>query len=281
MRLFILLSTFLNSSTGTTMKTIYKRSIALLMYCGLLACSTTTDVMADKKITQIFLAGDSTMAIKDPKDFPETGWGVPFATFFNDSVKVVNLAVNGRSTRTFIEEGRWQALIKDLQPGDYVFIQFGHNDQSEHKVDRYTTPQQYRANLNRFIDEVESKQANPILLTPVVRRHFDENGKLKQTHPYADIVRDIAGKRPEVVFIDAEKITHDYFEKMGDEESKLRFMHLEAGLHPNYPIGMMDDTHYNELGAREVAQLILLDLKSRKHPLTDMLREADPKHLQQ
>ena len=228
---------------------------------------------------QVFMAGDSTMAIKEPSAYPETGWGVPFATFFNDSTKVVNLAKNGRSTRTFISEGLWQQVTNNLHAGDYVFIQFGHNDEVPSKVDRYTTSEQYQANLNSFIQDVEQAQANVILMTPVIRRKFGNDGKLTPTHPYAQLVREVALEHPEIVFIDMQKITHDYFEAMSPEASALRFMHLEPGLNPNYPDGRSDDTHYNELGAREAAQLVLLELKRINHPVVQLIRPADPKHL--
>src|SRR5687767_7580670 len=116
----------------------------------------------------VFLAGDSTMAAKRPEKRPETGWGEFLQQHFDDrKVRVDNHAMNGRSTRTFIAEGRWQAVVDRLKPGDYVFIQFGHNDSSKEKVDRYTPPEDYRANLVRFVAEVRAKKATPVLLTPV------------------------------------------------------------------------------------------------------------------
>ena len=224
------------------------------------------------------MAGDSTMSIKDIKDYPETGWGVPFAVFFDDSIAVQNLARNGRSTRTFIGEGRWQKILDNLQPGDFVVIQFGHNDESEHKVDRYTTPVQYKGNLTRFIREARNKGASPLLLSPITRRYFDGDGNIKHTHPYAPLTREVA-RAEQVDFIDMDAITRDYFQQLGDTKSALRFLHIAPGLHPNYPNGVRDDTHLNQLGAREVAQLVLQELKKMKHPLAEKLRKPDPKHL--
>ena len=132
---------------------------------------------------QLFMAGDSTMSIKEVKDYPETGWGMPFSIFFNDSIDVKNRAKNGRSTRTFISEGLWAGIINELNKDDFVIIQFGHNDQSKDKVDRYTTPEQYKQNLVNFIAAVRAKQAQPLLMTPVTRRNFDEKGQIKDTHP--------------------------------------------------------------------------------------------------
>lgn len=219
------------------------------------------------------------MSAKDTKDFPETGWGVPFGLFFDESVRVHNMARNGRSTRTFIEEGRWAALVAALRPGDFVLIQFGHNDESLHKPDRYTPPEDYRANLARMVDEARATGASVILMTPVVRRYFSEDGKLEPSHSYPPLVRALAAEQ-EVTLIDMEQVTRDYFASLGDRDSALRFMHIAPGLHPNYPNGVRDDTHFNQLGAREVAQLVLLELRAIDHPLVSRLRPVDPKHLQ-
>ena len=256
------------------MNVIKKCSILFAFFLSICAAV----VEAEVRDTYVFLAGDSTMSEKELKDYPETGWGTPFSWFFNDTITVENLAKNGRSTRTFISEGRWENLTSSLKTGDFVFIQFGHNDASKHKKDRYTSPAEYEKNLTQMISDVETEGANPILLSSVVRRHFDDTGKLKKTHPYSDIVKKVA-KKTGVTFLDMEKITHDYFQAMGDEQSALRFMHIEPNLNPNYPNGVRDNTHFNPLGALEVAQLVLSELKKIKHPLASRLRDVDPKHL--
>lgn len=228
--------------------------------------------------TQLFMAGDSTMAEKHPKDYPETGWGMPFSHFFNEHLRVVNLAKNGRSTRTFIEEGLWQQIIDNLKEGDFVIIQFGHNDEVVKKKDRYTTPEQFSENLTDMISQVREKGASAILLSPVTRRYFDDAGKIELTHPYSELVYKIA-KQTKVTFIDMDSISRAYFETQGDVLSSLRFMHIQPGLHPNYPNGVKDNTHFNQLGAREIAQLVLVELRKIQHPLLDFLRVPDPKHL--
>lgn len=228
----------------------------------------------------IFMAGDSTMANKQASDWPETGWGVPFAIFFNADYTVDNRAMNGRSTRTFISEGRWQAIADQLKAGDYVFIQFGHNDESPAKVDRYTTPEQYKANLTRFVHDVRAKKAEPILLSPITRRNFDAAGKIQETHvEYSPLSRQVA-QAEKVVFIDLDSITRAHFQAEGDAGSRLRFMHIPPNIHPNYPKGVSDNTHLNELGAREVAQLVLAELKRIQHPLAQQLRTPDSKHME-
>ncbi|WP_111978703.1 rhamnogalacturonan acetylesterase [Algibacillus agarilyticus] len=255
-------------------KSTIKKRIILSLVGGVLM-TLTSQVLA----LTIHMAGDSTMSIKDPKDYPETGWGVPFATFFADDINVANYAKNGRSTRTFIEEGIWGTLINTVKPHDYVIIQFGHNDESARKKDRFTTPKQYQENLQRFINDVKTKQAYPILMSSITRRYFADNGKLKETHPYAPLVQKVALQNPDVTFIDMERLTRDYFNQLGDQASAIRFMHIKPGLHPNYPNGVRDDTHLNQMGAREVAQLVLVALRTMQHPLAAKTRPVDPKHL--
>lgn len=226
----------------------------------------------------VYMAGDSTMAFKPVKDHPETGWGMPFSLFFDESVKVENRAMNGRSTRTFIEEGRWDSIEKSLQPGDFVIIQFGHNDESEQKKDRYTTPEAYKANLARFIRETRAKGATPLLMSPITRRYFNEDGTIKHTHPYSPLSREVA-KQEKVDFIDMDTITREHFQQQGDENSTLRFLQIPPNTHPNYPNGVRDNTHLNQLGAREVAQLALKEMKKMDHPLAKKIRKPEAKHL--
>lgn len=216
----------------------------------------------------VYLIGDSTISIKEKKAYPETGWGMPFVHFFDSTVMVENHAKNGRSTRTFISENRWQPIEAKLKAGDYVFIQFGHNDESKEKTDRYTTPEQYALNLERFISETKAKGAVPVLLTPVSRRKFI-NGTAQETHAeYSALVRKVAVTK-QVAFIDLDKLSLELYQKMGEDKSKLLFLQFEAGEHPNYPDGKVDNTHFSELGARLIAQLVLSEVKKLKLGLAD------------
>jgi lysophospholipase L1-like esterase len=215
-----------------------------------------------KPETRIFLAGDSTMSIKETKSYPETGWGMPFAFFWNAEVAVVNKAKNGRSTRTFIEEGIWSSIMDEMSAGDYVLIQFGHNDESKEKVDRYSTPDQYKANLEKFVTETRNNSGIPILLSPVSRRKFDKQGLALETHAeYSAFVREVSQKL-NVPFIDLDAMSRELYQQMGEENSKLLFLQLKPGEHPNYPEGKDDNTHFNELGARLIAQLVLREMKN-------------------
>jgi lysophospholipase L1-like esterase len=212
-------------------------------------------VSFQKKSITLFMAGDSTMSIKKTDKYPETGWGMPFEKMFNETVKVDNRAANGRSTKTFISEGKWRTIIDDAKEGDFVMIQFGHNDQSKDKEDRYTSPEEYKRNLITFIAEVRSKKAIPILLTPIVRRRFDKEGKFYDVHGvYPNLVREVA-KEQQVLLIDMHQKTEQLLIKYGKEESKKMFLHLDSAQHINYPTGKKDDTHLNEYGAQLFAEL--------------------------
>jgi lysophospholipase L1-like esterase len=216
---------------------------------------------------KIWLCGDSTMAIKQTKAYPETGWGMPFVYFWDSTVEVKNLAKNGRSTRTFISEGLWQQAMDGMQEGDFVILQFGHNDEVKEKVGSYTAPDQYKANLSRFINETRSKKAIPILLTPVSRRKFDSAGKQVQTHEYySELVREVASQE-KVLFIDIDTQSQALYQQLGKDVSAHMFLQLQAGEHPNYPDGKIDNTHFNELGARWIAQMVLKNIKALNTPL--------------
>ena len=218
--------------------------------------------------TKIWLIGDSTMADKEIKAYPETGWGMPFEHFFDSTVTVDNRAKNGRSTKSFIAEGRWDAVEKDLKAGDYVLIQFGHNDEVPTKAN-YTPEDQFEANLIRFIKESRNKQAIPILITPVARRKFDTAGHIMETHAvYAAIVRKVAAAQ-NTPLIDLDKESQVLLAQLGPEYSKFLFDYLTPGEHPNYPQGREDDTHFNELGARRMAEIVLADLRTLKLRLAE------------
>ncbi|MBX2963522.1 MAG: rhamnogalacturonan acetylesterase [Cyclobacteriaceae bacterium] len=233
------------------------------LLCALFFSSLMSFFVKQTKPT-VYLIGDSTMASKAVTAYPETGWGMPFAYFFDSSVEVQNHAMNGRSTRTFITEGRWQTVADHLKAGDYVFIQFGHNDESKDKTDRYTSPEDYKKNITRFVNETRTKGATPVLLTPVGRRKFDAQGNVQASHPeYSPLVVEVAGTL-NVPFIDLDKRSQALYQQVGAENSKLLFLQLKPGEHPNYPEGRDDNTHFNELGARLIAQIVLEEIRNLK-----------------
>jgi len=221
----------------------------------------------------IWMAGDSTMAEKQPDKRPETGWGESFGRLFRDGeVRIANRAMNGRSTRTFISEHRWQAIVDSTKRGDYVFIQFGHNDESPEKTDRYTPPADFRANLARMVDDIRAKGATPVLLTPVRRRKFDESGQLVDTHgEYPDLVRGVAAER-KVALIDLHRSSGDALSRFGPDSSRALFLQLKPGENPNYPNGVEDNTHFRPRGAELMAELAAKELRTAVPSLAAHLR---------
>ena len=227
-------------------------------------------VMPAKEKVTIWMCGDSTMSIKEKKAYPETGWGMPFVYFWDSTVTIENLAKNGRSTSSFRNERLWQIFLDKAGEGDYVFIQFGHNDEVATKK-TYTTETEFKNNLKQYVSEARNKKVTPILLTPMARRKFDAAGKIEGTHDvYSQIVRDVA-KEEKIILFDMDKITQQLYQRFGIENSKLLFMQLKPNEHPNYPDGKEDNTHFNELGARLVAQLVLGEIKKQIPELSDKM----------
>jgi lysophospholipase L1-like esterase len=240
--------------------------LSLILLSGVFASAQKSPIV-------VYFAGDSTMAEKKPEKRPETGWGERFQQYFNASKVVIeNHAQNGRSTKTFISENRWQAIVDKLKKGDYVFIQFGHNDQSKEKGERYTPPEDFKRNLARMVANVRAKKANPILLTPVMRRRFDKDGKFYDAHgEYPDLTRSVA-KDLKVPLIDMHRSSEKLIVKYGVEDSRRLFLQLKAGENPNYPNGIEDNTHFSPLGAEEMAKLAVAEITESKIGLRKHLK---------
>jgi lysophospholipase L1-like esterase len=211
------------------------------------------------------------MANKKAEVYPETGWGQVFQDYFDASVKVANHAVNGRSTKSFLTEGRWKVVLDSLKRGDFVFIQFGHNDEKIDKPLLYTDPQTtYQQNLEKYITETRKKGATPILLTPIVRRKFDAAGKLVDTHgKYPEAVRELAS-RLKVKFIDMQVLTFNWVQPMGDEPSKK--IYLWTPPDQKFPEGRKDDTHLSVEGAKAFAGLVANEVAKMKVSLAKHTR---------
>jgi len=218
-----------------------------------------------KQIT-VYTIGDSTMANKKAEVYPETGWGQVFQNYFDAKVRVSNHAVNGRSSKSFIDEGRWKVVLDSLKRGDYVFIQFGHNDEKADKPAVYADPSTtYRTNLEKYIVETRAKGATPILLTSIVRRKFDGSGKLVDTHgKYPDAVHEVAANL-KVKLIDMQLLTHSLISSMGDEPSKK--MYLWTAPDQKFAEGRKDDTHLSVEGAKTFAGLVAKEVRKLKTPL--------------
>ena len=227
--------------------------------------------------TTIHLMGDSTMAEKDLSDGkPERGWGMMFPNFVDSTFRVVNYAQNGRSTKSFIDRGLWDIVEYALQPGDYVFIQFGHNDAKEADPERYAPAfGAYQENLRTFIRGAREKGATPILLTPVARRWF-KDGKLdRDCHgDYPAAMKQVAEEMG-VTLLDITTPTLDWIESLGDEASRPYFMHLPKGQYACAPLGKEDNTHTVASGARKVTEIVCEALKAQVPAIGEHLVRYD------
>ena len=242
-------------------------------FACLLISMITLLPLAPKPPVKIFMIGDSTMANKSPDVFPETGWGQVFGEYFTSDVTIDNRAMNGRSTKSFINEKRWDSVLEGLKPGNYVFIEFGHNDEKVEKPGVGTTLDEYRANLIKFVSETREKKGIPILMTPVARRNF-VNGVLQDTHGmYPDVVREVATKY-NVAFIDMQRKSEMVIRQLGDEQSKALWNWVEPGKYKYYPNGMKDNTHFNPAGARRMAQLAIDGLFDLELPLKNYVKQG-------
>lgn len=250
---------------------------------------------ADNVVT-VFMIGDSTMANKSlDAGNQERGWGHVLGGFFSENIRVENHAVNGRSSKSFIDEGRWQEVLDRIRPGDYVLIQFGHNDEKADEK-RHTDPgTTFDANLRKFVTETRSKGGIPVLFNSIVRRNFGENAnaiasddvrsekstaveegdKLVDTHgKYLDSPRNVA-REMKICFIDLNDATRKLVESYGVEGSKKLFMWIPEGVSPACPKGRQDNTHLNVFGARKVASLAADSLASHFPELAKEVRHYD------
>lgn len=226
--------------------------------------------------TTIYLIGDSTMANKvKPDENPERGWGQVLPTFFNDNTIIDNRAVNGRSTKSFIAEKKWEAVYKVLKSGEYVFIQFGHNDEKVADSLRYTNPHTaYRYNLIRFVTEARQKGAIPILFSSVARRNFNEQGVLIGSHGEYTMETRLVAQDYKVPFIDMEYFSELLETSYGPEKSKQLHLYFKAGEIPYYPEAKEDNTHFSLKGATEIAKLAVNQIKLMENPLLERLQKA-------
>ncbi|WP_296258583.1 pectinesterase family protein [uncultured Phocaeicola sp.] len=265
------------------------------LLCMMLAVLFLSAFRSDRVIT-VYMIGDSTMANKSlDAGNQERGWGHVLGGYFTEDVRVENHAVNGRSSKSFIDEGRWDAVVNKIRPGDYVFIQFGHNDE---KADpkRHTDPgTTFDENLRKFVRETRAKGGIPVLFNSIVRRNFGANPQavaaddvrseqsddivegdtLVDTHgKYLDSPRNVA-REMGVTFIDLNKATKELVESMGVEGSKELFMWIPKGVSPACPKGRQDNTHLNVYGARKVAKLAVQAIEKQISELGKYVRYYD------
>ncbi len=214
----------------------------------------------------IHIIGDSTASIKLDEKRPEHGWGELFHLYFNDKVTIKNYAKNGESTKSFKDRGLFSEARKNFRPGDYLIIQFGHNDSKIIDPEKFTFPlSTYQDNLKYYVDEARKLNVEPIIFSSISRRYFIcEKVLEKRTvglYPYA--AKNFANNYG-VKFIDMYKNTYKLYKYLSDTNSRKMFMHLLPNEHINYPNGLIDNTHLNNYGARVIASLVAQSLFKSK-----------------
>ena len=211
---------------------------------------------------RIYLIGDSTCQTNTKETYPQTGWGQVFCNYINNDYEVINLAKNGRSSKSFYDEGLFKEVEENIKPGDLLFIQFGHNDEKEDEVrhkDPFTT---YQEQLKYYIDVAKKHKAIPILLSSIYRRHFDEYGKVKDNcHLNYPQAMEALAKKEKVIYIDMCELTKQELIKIGDKASKEYFMNFKPNIYENYPEGKEDNTHLRPKGAKLICDLLVEEIK--------------------
>ncbi len=207
--------------------------------------------------TTIYMAGDSTMQSYSAMQAPQEGWGQQFGRYFAGGVVVENHSIGGRSSKSFMVDGRLDVVLREIKPGDYFFVSFGHNDASAGNPERYASPEDYKMYLARYIDGARQRGATPVLLTPVGRRDFNTiTQEFNVSFPdYVKAAREVAEER-QVQLIDLSELSIAHFNKIGLAASEKLFLYAYPGQYPKYPNGINDNTHFSGYGAQVIAGLV-------------------------
>ncbi|MDP9700212.1 fibronectin type 3 domain-containing protein [Paenibacillus intestini] len=224
----------------------------------------------------LYLAGDSTMQTYNPYWEPQAGWGQMFPSFFNDTVEIKNHSIGGRSSKSFIFQGRLDEILRVIRPGDYLFVQFGHNDATISVPDRYASPADYKIYLKTYIDGVRQRGATPILVTPMGRRDFNAStGKFNVSFPeYVQAAKEVASEN-NVLLIDLSKLSIEYYDSIGPEATLSVFLHVAPGIYQAFPNGVADNTHFQEYGAIQIARMVAGAVRELDIPLADAVKDAE------
>ena len=237
-------------------------------------CLASLKIEPINDVVTVFLAGNSTVVDQDNE--PWGSWGQMIPRFFNENICFANYAESGESANTFIAAKRLKKALTQMKPGDYVFMEFGHNDQKQ-KGPGKGAFYSYMTSLKTFIDETRAHGAHPVLVTPTQRRSFGADGKIQDTHEdYPDAMRWLAAKE-NVPLIDLNEMTRTLYEAMGVEASKKAFVHYPAGTYPGQTKAFEDNTHFNPYGAYQIAQCVIEGMKKAVPELAKHLK-IDPSY---
>ena len=239
-----------------------------ISFCGPMPAVQSIKIEPAADVTTVFLCGNSTVV--DQEDEPWASWGQMITRWFDDKVAIANYAESGLSATTFLAQGRLDKILTQLKQGDYVIVEFGHNDEKEKKPGDGAW-YSYSRNLKIFADRVKAAGGNIIFCTPTARRAF-KNGRNSNTHgDYPEAMKTVA-KRENVPYIELTQMSTSLYEALGEEKSKCALVHYPLGTFPGQEKALADNTHFNPFGAWQIAKMIVMGLKQLNSPLVEHLR---------
>ena len=230
-------------------------------------------ITAKDNLTVVYLAGDSTVTDQDVE--PWASWGQFITNYFDDSVVVANYAYSGSSLSSFKNGNRLKKILTQIKKGDYLFVEFGHNDEKI-KGEGNGAWGSYSVLLTEFVQSAKEKGAIPILVTPTQRRFFNENGTLKETHGEFPAAMRAVAQKNNVALIDITKMTTELYEAWGDEPSRKAFVQYPANTFPGQEKALDDNTHFNSFGANEIALCVLKGIRQLDIPLKKQIKKQTP-----
>lgn len=237
-------------------------------------------IVPDTAVTTLFLCGNSTVV--DQAKEPWTSWGQMAPRWFNDQIAISNHAESGLTATSFLHQNRLDKILTMMKKGDWVFCEFGHNDQKEHGPGAGAW-YNFSYALKIFIDKVRKAGGNIVFITPTERRFWkDHNTHIRETHgDYPEAMR-VAAKREGVPLIELHYMTRTFFESLGFEDSKRALVQYPANTFPGQTKALADNTHFNPYGAYEVAKMVIMGMKENHLPMVEYLRkdwkDFDPAH---
>jgi arylsulfatase A-like enzyme/lysophospholipase L1-like esterase len=246
----------------------------------ILSFMCTFHAFAAEQVPRLYVIGDSTAASYPKERFPLTGWAQVLQEYVDETnIEVVNRASSGRSSKSYLDEGLWTPIQEALKSGDFVFIQFGHNDQKQSDLKRYTEPYgSYTEHLQRYVDDTRAAGATPVLLTSINRNTWASDTELGESlGDYPDAVRALA-KTQGVALLDMEQVTRTLYTQVGKEDIQSIFLYFGPDQYPGFPEGKSDGTHLSELGARKVAQAAVDEMCTLGAPFTAIVKVSDAQH---
>lgn len=251
-----------------------------LSFCGPAPAVQRIRIEPAQNVTTVFLCGNSTVV--DQEEEPWASWGQMITRWFTPQVAIANFAESGLSCTSFLAQLRLDKILTQLKKGDYVIVEFGHNDEKEKKAGDGAW-YSYSRNLKIFADRVREAGGEIIFCTPTARRFFNDDHKtIRNTHgDYPEAMKTVA-RRENIPVIDLTRMSTQFYETLGEEGSKKSLVHYPANTFPGQDKALADNTHFNPFGAWEIAKMIVMGMKQINSPLVDSLQadwqDFDPSH---